>query len=224
MKKKKSFFLWLFLFIFLTTYSFNSVQNTKDPFLPVKTIKIQGINNSDKEQIEERLNQFKGKSIILVSRNQMREVIHNLKFVKGLKLKKIYPDMIKLTIIEYKPIGIFVNKNKKFLITEGGKGIENYQANKFNALPKVYGQGAKKNFHTFYKFLEDMNFSIELIERFNYFDINRWDLILKNGKIVKLPRENYENSLKKFLSIYQKEDFSNFKVFDFRVKGQLVLR
>ena len=224
MKEKKSFFLWLFLFVFLTTYSFNSVQNTKNPFLPVKTIKIQGINNSDKEEIEERLNQFKGKSIILVSRNQMREAIHNLKFVKGLKLKKIYPDMIKLTIIEYKPIGIFINKNKKFLITEGGKGIENYQANKFNALPRVYGKGAKKNFHTFYKSLEDMNFLIELIERFNYFDINRWDLILKDGKIVKLPRENYENSLKKFLSIYKKEGFSNFKVFDFRIKGQLVLR
>ena len=224
MRKKKSFFLWLFLFVFLTTYSFNSVQKTKDPFLPVKIIKIQGINNSDKKQIEERLNQFKGKSIILVGRNQMRKVIHNLKFVKGLKLKKVYPDMIKLTIIEYKPIGIFINKNKKFLITDVGKEIENYQANKFNALPRVYGKGAKKNFHTFYKSLEDMNFSIELIERFNYFEINRWDLILKGGKIVKLPRENYENSLKKFLSIYEKENFSNFKVFDFRIKGQLILR
>ena len=49
-----------------------------------------------------------------------------------------------------------------------------------------------------------MNFQTELIKQFNYFDINRWDVILKDGKVVKLPTENYENSLNKFLSIYKK--------------------
>ena len=67
MKKEKSFFLWLFLFIFLTTYSFNSAQKTTNSFLPIKKIEIEGINNSDKEKIAKRLNQFKGKSIIFIS-------------------------------------------------------------------------------------------------------------------------------------------------------------
>ena len=65
---------------------------------------------------------------------------------------------------------------------------------------------------------------MELVEQFNYFDINRWDIILKNDKTIKLPSKNYENSIRKFLSIYQKENFSNFKVFDFRMKGQLILK
>ena len=63
MKKKKSFFLWLYLFIFLTTYSLDSVQNKKKYFLPIKTIEIDGIINADKEDIKERLNVFLGKSI-----------------------------------------------------------------------------------------------------------------------------------------------------------------
>lgn len=224
MKKEKSFFLWLFLFIFLTTYSFNSAQKTTNSFLPIKKIEIEGINNSDKEEIAKRLNQFKGKSIIFISRSQLKESAHNLQFVKEIRAKKIYPDKIKLIIIENKPIGIFINKNKKFIITNGKELIENYQGNKFKDLPLVYGKEAGKNFSTFYQSLADMNFQMELIKQFNYFDINRWDVILKDGKVVKLPTENYENSFKKFLSIYKKSNFSNFKVFDFRIKGQLVLK
>ena len=113
---------------------------------------------------------------------------------KEIRAKKIYPDKIKLTIIENKPIGIFINKNKKFIITNGKKLIENYQGNKFKDLPLVYGKEAGKNFSTFYQSLVDMNFQVELIKQFNYFDINRWDVILKDGKVVKLPTENYENS------------------------------
>ena len=224
MKKEKIFFLWLFLFIFLTTYSFNSAQKTTNSFLPIKKIEIEGINNSDKEEIAKRLNQFKGKSIIFISRSQLKESAHNLQFVKEIRAKKIYPDKIKLIIIENKPIGIFINKNKKFIITNGKELIENYQGNKFKDLPLVYGKEAGKNFSTFYQSLVDMNFQMELIKQFNYFDINRWDVILKDGKVVKLPTENYENSFKKFLSIYKKSNFSNFKVFDFRIKGQLVLK
>tara|TARA_B100000214_G_scaffold219668_1_gene159737 strand:+ start:2707 stop:3381 length:675 start_codon:yes stop_codon:yes gene_type:complete len=224
MKKEKSFILWLFLFIFLTTYSFNSAQEKKNSFLPIKIIEIEGIENSDKKEIVKRLNQFKGKSIVFISRSQLKESAYNLRFVKELRAKKIYPDKIKLIIIEYKPIGIFIKKNQKFLITSGEELIENFQDNKFKYLPLVYGNEAEKNFFNFYQSLESMNFQIDLIKQFNYFDINRWDVILKNGKVIKLPIENYENSLNKFLSIHNNDNFNNFKVFDYRIKDQLILK
>ncbi len=224
MKEKKSLFLWLLLFIFLTTYNFDSIENTESSFLPVKIITIEGVVNSDKEEIQKKLSQFKGKNIILVSRSQLRETTNDLLFVKEFHVKKIYPDKIKIIIIEHKPLGIFVDKNKKFLLTEGGKVIKNYRTKEFQNLPLVNGKGAEKKFYTFYLSLEDMNFQTELVERFNYFDINRWDLILKDGKMVKLPSKNYKNSLEEFLSIYKKENFNDFKVFDFRVKGQLILK
>ena len=149
MRKEKSFFLWLFLFIFLTTYSFNSAQEKTSSFLPVKIIEIEGINNSDKKEIVKRLNQFRGKSIIFISRNQLKESAYSLQFVKELRAKKIYPDKIKLIIIEHKPIGIFINKNKKFVITNGGELIENYQVNKFKDLPWYMVKRLEKIFPLF---------------------------------------------------------------------------
>ena len=214
----------LFLFVFLTTFSFNSSQKKTSSFLPIKLIEVEGVNNSDKEEILKRLNKFYGKSIIFISRDQLKESVYKLQFVKEIRAKKIYPDKIRLIIIEYKPIGIFINKNKKIIITNGGELIENYQGNKFKNLPLVFGNDAEKNFSTFYRSLERLDFQIELIKQFNYFNINRWDVVLKDDKVVKLPTKNYENSLAKFLSIYKKNNFSNFKVFDFRIKGQLILK
>ena len=96
MKKKNYLFLWILLFIFLTTYSFNSSQNTQFTFLPLKKIQIEGANNSDNKKIAETLDQFKGKSIIFVNRYKMNMSINNLQFIKELKIKKIYPDTVKL--------------------------------------------------------------------------------------------------------------------------------
>ena len=53
MKRKKSFFLWLFLLILLTTYNFDSKENLVNSFFKIKTIEIEGIQNSDRKEIEE---------------------------------------------------------------------------------------------------------------------------------------------------------------------------
>ena len=226
MKRKKSFFLWLFLLIVLTTYNFDSKENLVSSFFKIKKIEIEGIQNSDRKEIEEKFNPFKEKNIIFTNQKQFRKLIDNLKLVKEIKVKKIYPDKIKITIKEFKIIGIFVDEKnqKEYILTDHGKIINNYNKKQFNDLPLVFGENADKFFFTFYPSLEATGFEIELIKYFNYFDIKRWDIILKDGKLIKLPSTNYEKSLKKFLSIYETENFKKFRVFDFRVNGQLIIK
>ena len=226
MKRKKSFFLWLFLLIVLTTYNFDSRENLVSSFFKIKKIEIEGIQNLDRKEIEEKFNLFKEKNIIFTSQKQFRKLIDNLKLVKEIKVKKIYPDKIKITIKELKIIGIFVDEKnqEEYILTDHGKIINNYNKKQFSDLPLVFGENADKFFFTFYPSLEVTGFEIELIKYFNYFDIKRWDIILKDGKLIKLPSTNYEKSLKKFLSIYETENFKKFRVFDFRVNGQLIIK
>ena len=226
MKRKKSLFLWLFLLIVLTTYNFDSKENLISSFFKIKKIEIEGIQNSDRKEIEEKFNPLKEKNIIFTNQKQFRKLIDNLKLVKEIKVKKIYPDKIKITIKEFKIIGIFVDEKnqEEYILTDHGKIINNYNKKQFNDLPLVFGENADEFFFTFYPFLEAAGFEIELIKYFNYFDIKRWDIILKNGKLIKLPSTNYEKSLKKFLSIYETENFKKFRVFDFRVNGQLIIK
>ncbi len=224
MKKKHSFFLWIPLFIFLTTYSINSNQNNKNIFLPIKTIKINGIVNSDEEEIREKFNIFKGKNLFFLNRRELKETVKEFQLIKEVKIKKIYPNRIEIKISEFKPLGYLVKKNKKLLFLEGGGLIENYPMNNLKNLPLIAGNGSEKYFYSFYKSLNVLNFEINLIKEFNFFLINRWDILLKDGKTIKLPNENYENAIKKFLSIYKDNSFKDFSIFDFRIEGQLILK
>ncbi len=224
MKGKNHLILWLVLFIFLTTFSYNLDKKEKHSILPIKIINIEGIINSNEKELNKNLEKLKGKSLIFISRNIIKESINDLNFIKEIKVKKIYPDTIKIIVVELKPLGNFINKDSKFLILESGDLIENSSENKFDKLPIILGYGAEKKFHIFYRSLMMENFEIDIIKEFNYFKINRWDIVLKDGKIIKLPINKYEDSIKEFLSIYKKKDYYNFKVFDFRIKGQLILK
>ena len=224
MKSKKNFSLWLFLFIFLTTFSFNSVQKKNTSFLPIKNIEIEGIKYSNKELITSRLEKFKNKSIILIGSNKLKNITNNMAFIKELRVNKIYPDTIKIKVVEYEPIGILNKNNKGYVLIEGGKILEINDKKKYVNLPQVSGNKVEKFFHTFKKSLDNLNFETNLVKQYIFFDINRWDIILENGKILKLPEQNYENSVKEFLIIEKDKNYSLFKVFDFRIKGQLILK
>ncbi len=223
--KKKSIFLWFFLFIFLTTYNLDFKEGPINSFFQIKKIEANGIQNANPSVIEERLESFKGKNIIILDSKKLIKTIADIDFVKDIKIKKIYPDKITIIIDEYSPVGIFVDNKEKYILFENGKVIKNYNK-KFDLLPLVYGKNANKNFRLFYKSLKENNFEIKIVDHFSYYESGRWDIFLKDGKLIKLPSE-YDRSIesiKKFLSIYKKESFRKFKVFDFRVKNQLIMK
>ena len=54
--------------------------------------------------------------------------------------------------------------------------------------------------------------------------MGRWDIILKNEKIIKFPDKNYLDILPKINLMLDDNNFSKYKIFDFRVKNQLILQ
>jgi len=223
--KKKNIFLWILLFVFLTTYNLNLTKGPINSFFEIKKIEINDIQNVNTYEVSRNLEIFYNQNIITTKKKEIGAAITNVDFVKDMKIKKIYPDKIKILIVEDKPIGIFMDNGNKYILVESGKIIKTYNE-KFNFLPLIYGKNANKKFPLFYKTLEESNFEIQLVNHFVYFEADRWDLVLKNEKLIKLPSDNnmMSESLKKFLSIYQKEKFKRFKVFDFRVKNQLIMK
>ena len=222
---RKNIFFWLLTFIFLTTYNFGLNNGLLNSFFKIKKIELNGIENAKILVIKEKLEIFKGKNLVLLDQKKLINQIYNLDFVRDIKIKKIYPNKIIVTINEYKPLGIYLDNQEKYILLENDKAVKSSN-DKFSYLPFVYGKNASKNFSLFYSILEESNFQTDIVDNFKYHEVNRWDISLKNGKLVKLPseRDRTIESLKKFLSIYQKEKFKKFKVFDFRVKNQLIMQ
>ena len=107
------------------------------------------------------------------------------------------------------PIVILQKKKKKFLISDKGKIIDFIDIKDFNSLPTVFGGG--KKFFALYQDLQNIEFPITMITNYYFFESGRWDLVMQDGKTIKLPIIEYKSSLQNFLDARLKKDFNNYK-------------
>ena len=92
----------------------------------------------------------------------------------------------------------------------------------YENLPYIFGN--KDDFKIFFYELKKINFPISLIKNFTLFETNRWDLETFDNKVIKLPTENYIKSLENYLNLVDKDVFKKYKLFDFRISNQLILK
>lgn len=174
------------------------------------------------KDIKNLLTPFYEKNLIFLNTGEIEKVIVGNNYIESFVIKKKYPDTLIIKIFERKPIAVLFNKKKKFYLSENMDLIEFKSFEKFEELPEVYGDHIK--FKTFYYDLKQINFPFQLIEKYILYESNRWNLETKNKKIIKLPIQNYSQSLKNFLDLKNKKSFKKYKVFDYRVGNQLILK
>jgi len=222
---KKNFFFWLFLFIFLTTFYFDFSKTNISAFFRIKNFEVKNTENTDIDLVYSKLEKFKNNNIFLINNDEIASSITDLDFVKDVSIKKIYPDKISININEHKIVAVISNKENKHILSKEGHIIENYD-DKFNSLPIIYGKNTENYFPYFYKLLNDINFNLNKIKYLKFFESNRWDIFLKDGKLIKLSSDESEikESLADFIAVYSDKKFEKYKIFDFRVKNQLILK
>ena len=139
------------------------------------------------------------------------------------QLKKIFPDKLVIKVFEKKPIAIIIDKNqKKFYLGEKIDLIEYRKILKFENLPIV--KGDHESFKILFNNLTRINFPIEQINSYHHFKVNRWNIKMNDEKILKLSTNNYIKDLINFINIKDKTNFEKYKIFDYRLNNQLILK
>ena len=217
---KKSLISFFILFILLTTYIPKFDFNENFNFF-IKEIQLVGNSIIKEEEIIERLDFLYKENLFFLNTEKIKRNLKDKTFIESYYIKKIYPDKLKLSIIEKVPIAVVVNKKKKIYISNKGDHINFFNIDIYKDLPTVFGD--KDKFYILYKNLKDVEFPLEKIKSFYYFEAGRWDLVMAEGKVIKLPIENYLFSLKDFMKSKNDNSFNNFKIYDYRIKDQLIL-
>ena len=217
---KKSLFGLFLLFILLTTYSpnFNFFTNFN---LNIEKIKIENNSILNTEEIKKKISFLYNENLFFLNIDEIEKNLKEESFIDSFTIKKIYPNTLKVIISEKQPIAILQNKRKKFYISEKGDLIRFIDLENYKDLPTVFGDG--KSFRTLYLELENIKFPVRMIKSFYFFESGRWDLIMHDGKVIKLPIEDYLFSLKNFMLSKNNDNFNNYRIFDYRIKDQLIL-
>ena len=140
---------------------------------------------------------------------------------KHLILKK-YPNTLKIKIFEKKPIAILFKKNEKYYLSEKIELIKFENIKRYQELPYIFGN--KEEFKNLYINLKKINFPFELIKQYTFYETQRWDLETVNHKVIKLHSKNYVKNIENFLDLRNKKNFKKYKIFDYRIDNQLILK
>jgi len=186
--------------------------------------KIEVENNSilKDDEIKEALAFLYHTNLFFLNTSNIEKKLKKKTFLESFEIKKIYPNILKVKIFEKKPIFILQHNEEKFYINKNIDLINYLDLEEYKKLPIIFGD--KKNFEILYKNLKKIDFPFYLIKNYYLFDLNRWDLETYEKKIIKLPPENYNKSLKNFMILREKNNFDKYKLFDYRISNQLILK
>jgi len=214
--------LLIILFFILTSYNFNEQKKNVSLFFPIKEIIIENTTAVDLTKLKSDLDFLNNTNLFFLNKEKLVDIANKHNFISSIKLKKKYPNTLKILIFEKEPVAIQIIEKNKYYITKNGEQLNYFNLETYQDLPVIFGH--QNNFSYFFKELEKSNFLIEEIKGFYYFDVGRWDIVLKNEKTIKLPEKDYQDILLKVNLILNDNNFSKYKIFDYRIKDQLILQ
>ena len=222
MKSSLKIYFLIFIFFFFFIYIFLHNYFSVSIIFPVKEILIKNNMAINLLKFRSDLSFLINTNLFFLNKEKILETVNKHDFIANIQLKKIYPNTLKILIIEKIPVATQIINKKKFYITKKNEKINFIDLKIYEDLPSISGKN--NNFNIFYNDLKKNNFKIKKIKEFHYFGVGRWNVVLMNDKVIKFPEKNYLDILPKINLIIDDNNFSKYKVLDFRIKDQLILK
>lgn len=189
---------------------------------------IDGILYSDYFNIQNKVNRYCTSTDYTIK--DLKNDILKDPWVKGINIYKKYPNKLEIKLIEYNPFAIWVSNNGEYrLIDEYGDiiNISSKEVKGFENLFIVVGDNVKAEVYNIFNLLSIYNNISSNIVKIVRIGNRRWNLVFKNGTIVKLPEED-----KNFFRIWKELDNimttcnndNNLSVIDLRIKNKIYLK
>ena len=217
---KKQLVIAFILFTLLTTITFK--EKIIISRLNIKEIIVENNSLVKKKDVKKLLIPIYNKNIIFLDNKEIEKALTQNSFIETFDVKKKYPQNLKIRIFEKKPIAILLNKKKKFYLSDKIELIEFENIKKYQDLPYVFGN--RDDFKIFYNDLKKINFPFDLISKYTLYESKRWDLETTDKIVIKLHSKNYLKNINNYLDSRNKQNFKKYKIFDYRINNQLILK
>jgi cell division protein FtsQ len=142
-----------------------------------------------------------GQSIFFVDLPAARARIMALDWIASADVVRRYPDAVTVTVVEKRPFGLWQtppdgNGQSHLAIVERSGGVITTQnVENFSRLPKLIGQGAPETAGEVVDAVLAHRAVSARVAAYERVSRRRWNLILNDGVVVKLPEANWQKEL-----------------------------
>ncbi len=222
--KKIKILFYILVFIFLSTISFFEKTNIFDNkvFFQLNEIEISGYKKFDHTVMQRKLNGLIGQNLLLIKRKDIEDIINENKLISEYTIKKQYPNKINIKLKEVVFVAKLVKDKKRYFLADNNNLIPFVDYLTGQNLPNVYGKEAEYYFNDFQKLLKLNNFNLDIISSYYFFQINRWDLVTNNQKIIKFPSKGLKEAIKVVNKLLNNKYFNKYSVIDLRINNKII--
>jgi cell division protein FtsQ len=160
----------------------------------VRDVPITGNERTSSETVHAALGAETGRPIFAIDPDAARRRLLKLPWIADAEVRRQYPDTIAVRLVEKRPFAVWRRGGELVIIERSGAVITKDGAGAFR-LPLLIGTGAPEAAAPFIDALgafKTVSARLRTIERVG---ARRWDLLLTDGVIVKLPEQGWEAEL-----------------------------
>ena len=135
-----------------------------------------------------------GQSIFAADIHEARARLEKLDWVASADVKRRYPDDISVRIVEKLPFALWQSSNGVYVVERNGKVITNKGIEEFRRLPLLLGEGGSSA-SDIVDAVAQHRATEARVKAYQRVSERRWNLILDDGVIVKLPEAGWQKEL-----------------------------
>ncbi|MDB9717420.1 FtsQ-type POTRA domain-containing protein [Candidatus Pelagibacter sp.] len=221
MHQRKGKKILIYFFLLLLVGSINNIGLSNLKFKEIDNINIVGLNDYENIILSQKIKDLNLGNIFLINKKEIMNLINQNTLVEKYNISKKYPSSLDINIQKTKFLARINNNGKVFLVGSNGKLSKNDFSN--IELPFIFGKPDINEFLNFKKIIDHSKFSYNEIKNLYFFPSKRWDLELRNNRIIKLSQNFSKETLELVLEFLHDNDFKDNKIVDARIKNQIIL-
>lgn len=175
----------------------------------VNDLIVEGRSLTAQKDILKAVNIQRGDSLFAANLNDIKKRLEALSWVRTATVQRRWPFTIYVRLAEYKPIALWQQKAKFYLIDDQGYYFEIPKDNPFQSLPILTGEEAPKNAPQLFSILRDFPSLIGRVTGAIYLGKRRWDLMLDNRLKLKLGEEKIKQGVTQFIQMEEGRKISD---------------
>ncbi|MET3589535.1 cell division protein FtsQ [Bartonella silvatica] len=155
----------------------------------VSDVEISGNKRLHKQRVLKILGLDAAASIFAFDVDRARSLLEQQAWVQAANVQKIYPNKVRVTLIEREPYAIWQHDGVMDIVDNTGRVIVPFNREGVQNFPLVVGRGAQTSAKVFIQSLSGYPQLCSRVRAFVRVGDRRWDLVLDNGVRIMLPEK-----------------------------------